>query len=108
MELQFDKYRRDLEGTDFTPVLRITYMIHVGRGYRLLGNSQAGIPYLERAIQVASQHHMNQLLFEAEAELANAKRGRPREEILVTPSPTENLQHVIDAIQDMKGMAGIT
>ena len=39
IELQFDKYRRDLESADFTPLLRVTYLLHVGRGYHTLGQS---------------------------------------------------------------------
>ena len=37
-ELQFDRYRRDLESADFSPQLRIVYLTHVGRGYHALGS----------------------------------------------------------------------
>lgn len=106
MELDFDKYRRDLVAADFTPQLRITYLLHVGRGYSALGNADAGIPYLERAIQMASEYSLNQLMFEAEEALSEARRREAR-----TPTPViavdSSIHDVIDAIHDMKETAGI-
>ena len=106
MELDFDKYRRDLVAADFTPQLRITYLLHVGRGYSALGNADVGIPYLERAIQMASDYSLNQLMFEAEEALMEARR---REARTPTPSVTidESIDEVIDAIHGMKETAGI-
>jgi hypothetical protein len=97
-----------LESAAFTPLLRVTYLLNVGRGYHRLGNSDAGAPYLERAIELASQQQLNQLLFEAESALSDAKRR-------VTPThtkPTEwvdpALQPVVSAIQELKATAGIS
>jgi len=107
MELDFDKYRRDLVAADFTPQLRITYLLHVGRGYSALGRGDAGIPYLERAIEMASQYKQNQLMFEAEEALAEA---RSRESRSFAPSVTAidtSIHDVIDAIHEMKETAGI-
>jgi tetratricopeptide (TPR) repeat protein len=73
-ELQFDRYRRELETVDLSPQLHATYLLYVGRGYNLLDRSATALPYLERAIEVASQHGFNQLVFEAESELASASR----------------------------------
>ncbi len=74
-ELQFEQYRREYESVELTPFLRVTYLLHVGRGYHALGRANAGIPYLEQAIDLASQHQLNQLMFEAEgALLAEAQR----------------------------------
>lgn len=107
LELQFDRYRRDLEGEDFTPLLRVTYLLHVGRGYHALGNSGAGIPYLERAVALASERNLNQLLFEAEEALSDAMRGKR----VARPEPDNSalpvVQPVIDAIHEMKELAGI-
>jgi tetratricopeptide (TPR) repeat protein len=108
IELQFDRYRRDLERADFTPLLRVTYLLHVGRGYHSLGNSEAGVSYLERAIELASHHKLNQLVFEAEAALSDALR---RKRAIVPPpdlSSAAKVQSVIDAIHQMKELAGVT
>jgi tetratricopeptide (TPR) repeat protein len=106
VELQFDKYRRDLDRADFSPDLRFTYLLHVGRGYHALGNPEAGIPYLERAVEVASTHHLNQAMFEAEEALAAARRAdRLTRSARSTPAP--EIQSVVDAIHAMKATAGI-
>lgn len=106
MELDFDKYRRDLAAADFTPQLRVTYLLHVGRGFNALGNSDAGVPYLERAIRMASEHKLNQLLFEAEEALVDAKRRDARPRIASVPVDA-SINVVIDAIHDMKETAGL-
>jgi len=105
IELQFDRYRRDLESADLHPILRITYLLHVGRGYHALGRAEVGIPYLERAVDMASKFGFNQIMFEAEAALASARQRAPVEKpepAVVEPEVTE----VARAIQKMRVMAG--
>lgn len=107
IELQFDKYRRDLEDEAFTPDLRVMYLLHVGRGYHYLGNPEMGVPYLEQAIELASRHQMNQFVFEAEDALAAARRERRLPHDADSVAPAEILD-VIDAIQEMKELARLT
>lgn len=106
-ELQFEQYRREYESVDFTPILHVTYLLHVGRGYHTLGRASAGISYLQQAIEVASQHQLNQLMFEAEGALAAAQRDETRVALKPTASIDDELRSVIDAIQDLKEMAGV-
>jgi len=106
VELEFDKYRRDLEAADFTPQLRVTYLLHVGRGYNALGDASVAIPYLERAIELASKHQLNQLMFEAEEALADAKRRETRPEPQRVARVDSSVQIVIDAIHEMKATVG--
>jgi len=107
MELDFDKYRRDLIAADFTPQLRVTYLLHVGRGYSALGHPDSGIPYLERAIQMASECNLNQLLFEAEEALVEARRREARTPVPSIQVADAAIHDVIDAIHSMKETAGI-
>jgi len=107
MELDFDKYRRDLIAADFTPQLRITYLLHVGRGYSALGHADTGIPYLERAIQMASEYKLNQLMFEAEEALVDAKRRDARPRIASVDVIDASIHVVIEAIHGMKETAGL-
>jgi tetratricopeptide (TPR) repeat protein len=107
VELHFDKYRRDLESADLTPLLQVTYLLHVGRGYHALGKSELGIPYLERAVQLASEQALNQLMFEAEAALSNAMIRRRHTNPTQDRSSIRTIQPVIDAIHEMKELAGI-
>jgi tetratricopeptide (TPR) repeat protein len=106
IELQFDRYRRDLDSADLTPLMRVTYLLHVGRGYHTLGNPETGIPYLERAVEVAAEYQLNQLLFESEEALADARKRRVR-----TPEPQARVtdlgvQVVVHGIQRMLELAG--
>jgi hypothetical protein len=105
-ELQFDRYRRDLEHSDFTPQLRVIYLIHVGRGYHTLGDSEAGIAYLERAVEIADQFRLNQLLFEAEHALGEARR-RAAVARRTSTLDTEPVREVIGVIRELKELAGV-
>lgn len=106
IELQFDKYRRDLDSADFSPQLRVTYLLHVGRGYHALGSADKGIPYLERAIELAADQELNQLLFEAEAALTEARKAGRRQVVHAT-RVDPSVQPVVDAIHEMREQAGI-
>lgn len=107
MELDFDRYRRDLAEAEFTPQLRVTYLLHVGRGYGALGNADAGIPYLERAIKLASEQGLNQLLFEAEEALVEVRRRGGRTPVRSIELVDASIHVVINAIHGMKETAGI-
>jgi hypothetical protein len=107
LELQFDRYRRDLESADFTPMLRATYLLHVGRGYHALGKSELGVVWLERAVEFAAEHKLNQLVFEAEAALDQARRQELRAARMPTSSEEVSVKQVIDGVQQLKVMAGV-
>lgn len=107
LELQFDKYRRRLDVADFSPFLRVTYLLHVGRGYHCLDRAETGIPYLEEAIDTASKHKMNQLMFEAEEALLQARRRQSTSIPTASVSVELAIRDIIDGVQRMKLMAGV-
>ena len=75
IELQFDRYRRDLDRADFTPQLRVTYLLHVGRGYQALGDATSGNSVSRTGDRNGfTSIRLNALLFEAEDALAAAKQ----------------------------------
>ena len=92
--------------TNFTPQLRVVYLIHVGRGYHTLGDSTTGIAYLERAVEIAEQFRLNQLLFEAEQALGEARR-RAAITRRTSTLDTKPVQEVIGVIRELKEMAGV-
>ncbi len=106
VDLQFDKYRRELESVDLTPQLRVTYLLHVGRGYHSLGRAEEGIPYLERAIEMADKYKLNQMAFEAEAALRDAQVGHTTKKY-TTSAPPAGIRDVIDAVHEMRSVAGV-
>ena len=101
-ELRFDKYRRELATAEFTPQLRVVYLLHVGRGYDILGKPEAGIGYLQRAVDLAARYSFNQLVFEAEQALAVARRRTTRQRVQPPREVPPVIQHVIGVISGMK------
>jgi tetratricopeptide (TPR) repeat protein len=106
-ELRFDKLRRDLSDADLTPQLQVVYFLHVGRGYHVLGQSEVGIDYLERAVELAEKYSFNQLVFEAEQALADARRRAAHHPVMPPTLVSDSVQSVIGAISEMKQMAGV-
>ncbi|MFI5228511.1 MAG: hypothetical protein ACHQWU_05555 [Gemmatimonadales bacterium] len=100
-EPQFDRLRRDLSDSDFTPQLQVIYLLHVGRGYGLFDQSELGIEYLERAVRLAGEYKFNQLLFEAEAALNNAHQRR-RQKRVQQPVMPDSVRDVAEMIEGMK------
>jgi tetratricopeptide (TPR) repeat protein len=108
-ELQFDRYRRVLEAADLSPQLRVSYHLNVGRGYGLLNQPENGVRHLEQAVELAAAHGFNQLVFEAEAALSEARRNEARREKSVpTEFASSNFDDIVLAIESMKETAGIS
>ncbi len=106
-ELQFDRYRRDLEEADLSPQLRVSYHLQVGRGYGLLRNVDAGVRHLEVAIEMASAHQLNQLIFDAESALTDLRRQRPTRPLVSTwKSHANEFEEIVSAIESMKELVG--
>ncbi|HEY4306179.1 MAG TPA: tetratricopeptide repeat protein [Gemmatimonadaceae bacterium] len=100
--LQFDRYRRELERADFTPMLRISYLMDVGQGYRSFDECELAIPAFEQAIELASKHGYNRQLFEAEAALGEAKRGARKPPAAAAPELSFEALSVGEAIHKLK------
>jgi tetratricopeptide (TPR) repeat protein len=106
-EIHFDKYRRDLERAELSPVLRVTYLLHVGRGYHMLGNPDAGVPFLESALSMAESHKLNQMSFEAEDALTLARRGGRARRTGPPLGIDGRVQNVAEAIHELKTLASV-
>jgi len=106
-ELQFDRYRRELEAANLTPQLRATYLLHVGRGYLLLGQRSSAIDALEEALSFAAEHRLNQLSFEIDAALSDAKRAASPKPTTYQAEWNADLDDVVLAIDSMKQLAGV-
>jgi tetratricopeptide (TPR) repeat protein len=107
LEVSFTQLRRKFDTMDLDPMLRVTYALHAGRGSVLLGNRETGIQYLERAVSEAEQHGLNQLLFEAESALADAKQQSDGATMADPKVLDTNVREVVGALQMMKAAAGI-
>ena len=76
VEVQFERYRQQLASADLPPILRTQFELHVGRGYQLFGHFGEAKAWLDRALDTASTHSFNQLVFAAEAALENNSAPR--------------------------------
>ena len=106
----FEQYRKELAGGEMPPVLAAYYHYYVGQGYRMFHRPELARPALERAIEIARTHQVNQVVFEAESSLAELKAGG-RGPMAPAPAPAYEASSatmaVADAIHEMREMAGV-
>jgi tetratricopeptide (TPR) repeat protein len=100
--LQFDRYRRELESAEFTPQLRVAFLMNAGRGYQALDEHELAVPYLERAIELAAEYGYNKQVFEAESALTEARRGQRKNTVATPPEFSSDVSDVCDAIHRLK------
>lgn len=94
VELQFERYRQQLASAELPPILLTQFELHVGKGYQVLGNSEAARAWLDRALESASLHSFNRFVFAAEEALVeNASQRKPRVE-----SPTVDIPRDVEQI----------
>lgn len=91
---QFDVYRDRLEGAALPPRLRVEFELHVGRGYQLLGEPDAGREWLERALGRATSYSFNALVFKVEGLLGAV----PIKEAGQMPMPAPNIPIAVEQI----------
>lgn len=103
----FEQYRRELAGAPLPPMLETVYHLYVGTGSRIFGRVDAARDSLRKAVELASRHQFNQLLFNAEQNLEELTRGSAA----VVPSqkaPSETVHPVATALESMRKLAGIS
>jgi len=109
-ELQFDRYRRTLESADLSPQLRVQYCLSVGQGHCLFEHYDSAIAYLEQAAEMAAEHKLHKLVFEAESAIVDAKRRervRPPVAVPLSEVDASGLDEIAEAIESMKELAGV-
>lgn len=104
-ETLFEQYRRILNSRALPPFLETGYELVLGRGYRTFGDVDRARRHLERAIAQAEEHHVNQLLFEAEEALSQLETHRPLRAVERVPSL--DVAEVADAIRQLRETAGV-
>jgi tetratricopeptide (TPR) repeat protein len=107
MEIQFERYRQQLSGAALPPILLTQFELHVGKGYQLLGDTDAAKSWLERSLETASLHQFNRFVFAAEEALAeNATPRAPKE-----PAPAYDIPRDVELIaaelKDLRKLTGV-
>lgn len=106
-EPSFESYRRELSGVSLPVSLAVSYHLQVGQGYQCFGRTDRARESLLRAVELAAEYRLNQLLFTAEESLRmleSGERASARKGVRELP---ESVADVADAIQAMRQLAGL-
>lgn len=107
-EPMFEQYRRELLNASLPVVLACQYHLYVGQGYRLFGRHSQAKASLERALELAEQHHINEVLFRAEQSLEALRDGGV---VIIANAPaappSEQVERVANAVREMRELAGV-
>ena len=107
----FEQYRRELMDANLPATLMAFYHYYVGQGYRIFGRTEQAKAALERAVEAASKHEINEVLIKAEQSLSEIRDGGvvisaeadERRDAEASPRVAE----VAGAIHEMRTLAGV-
>jgi tetratricopeptide (TPR) repeat protein len=102
----FEQYRRELGSAELPAVLAANYYYYVGQGYRLFDKRSQAEAALQRALEIASRHQLNEMIFKAEQSLEELRDGN-RVAALREATPTATVSEVANAIREMRALAGV-
>jgi tetratricopeptide (TPR) repeat protein len=104
----FEQYRRGLATEPLPPSLACHYHLYVGQGFGMFGKTDQARAALQRALQLAEQHHVNEVLFRAEQSLEALRDGGV---VIIANapefSPTPETERIADAVREMRELAGV-
>jgi tetratricopeptide (TPR) repeat protein len=106
MEPIFEQYRRELATSDLPARLAAYYYYYVGQGYRMFERPVQARAALERAMDIAAQHQVNEILFKAEQSLEELEHGSAVT-VEDTPEPSPIASEVATAIREIRTLAGV-
>jgi len=102
----FEQYRRELEAVTLPVSLAAYYHFYVGQGFRMFARMEAARAALKRAIDIASQFRLNEVLLQAEASLHEMEQGCELESAQQSV-PSERVAPVTSAIRRLRALAGV-
>lgn len=103
----FEQYRRELLAANLPATLEAHYHYYVGQGYRTFGRNEQAKQALERAIDAASKHQINEVVIKAEQSLSEIAAGSNHSEKTSSAEPSQRVTEVADAIHEMRTLAGV-
>ena len=106
VSIQFERYRQQLASAKLPPLLQTQFELHVGRGYQTFGDHAAARTWLQRAVHTASEHSLNQLLFEAEAALAKKAPASAPEVRQITFELPAAVSAIAVELKELRALAG--
>jgi hypothetical protein len=104
-EPAFEMYRRELSDVALPVNLTVSYHLHVGKGYQAFGRTDRARESLLRAVELAAENRLNQLLFRADESLRSLEKGERAARIAAASAP-DAVADVATAIRSMKDLVG--
>jgi tetratricopeptide (TPR) repeat protein len=104
-EPAFEAYRRELVQAALPVALQVNLHMLSGKGYQEFGRTDRARNSLTLAIELASQHRLNQLLINAEQQLLQLEIGERANTRVTREAPSE-VAYVATAIHAMRELAG--
>ena len=106
-ETIFDQYRREVAAAPLPTYLEGEFYLAAGRSYRCLGRPEAAQTAFQRAVDLATRFDYNQIVFMAEEQLKELRRGERGREPLAAGLISRSTQHVAAALSEMRELAGL-
>jgi hypothetical protein len=108
VEPAFEQYRRELNDAELPAALSAQYHYHLGLGYQMFDRVDDARAAFEKALAIATAHHVNQVVIKAEQglealETESALRGRDEKE----PDLSQDVIDVASAIRKMRVLAEV-
>jgi tetratricopeptide (TPR) repeat protein len=108
-EPRFESYRRELANAELPANLEVGFHIQSGKGYMAFGRFDRAHRSLNRAIELAAKHRLNQLLFSAEEslrQLEGIQAAKPTTTDFTPVAAPESVVDVAAAIHQMRTLVG--
>jgi tetratricopeptide (TPR) repeat protein len=102
----FEQYRRELSTAALPPVLSAWYFFYSGQGFRMFDRPEQARVALERALEIAHQHQLNQVAFHAEQALGDLKDGIAIEGA-APAATTPMVEEAAAGVRKIRELAGI-
>jgi tetratricopeptide (TPR) repeat protein len=106
-EEPFEMYAREMADAALPALLLAQYHICLGRGYRIFGQFDLAQSAMDRALEIATEHSLSQLIFKAEQEMTVLKEQSKERQTATLAQPPDDLVDVVAAIRDMRVTAGV-
>jgi tetratricopeptide (TPR) repeat protein len=106
VSIQFERYRQQLSSAKLPPLLQAQFELHVGRGYQTFGEFTTARTWLERAVQTASDHSFNQLVFEAESALSKKEPTSAPEVSSVNFELSDEVNEIATELRELRELVG--
>ncbi len=108
MEIQFERYRQQLASANLPPILLTQFELHVGTGYRMLGDTDAAMVWLERAQETAARYSFNRFVFAAEQAMSANSTHFSRTEAASAFDIPRDVERIAEELKDLRRLTGVS